>query len=579
MTRKLTPRSNLDSLRKEAKRWLKAIEAGDAEAIARYAAALSTPADKANPSETLERSEKPKLREIQHALAREHGLPSWAALKQEIEDRARTHAQRVALFLEKSAHRYGTSPATHKWGGYERDGDYRGEHAARLLERHPEIARDSLHTAVAAGDVEAVRGFLAKDPALANERGWIDRWTPLLRLAYTRLPTEAARTNAVEIARLLLDHGADAGARWSEGDNGFSVLTGVIGGGEGGQSAHPQAEALARLLVERGADPLDGQALYNTSLGADDTFWLDLLWSESAKRGETARWLEPVNELMDRPPLEYLLGNAVPRHPKRAAWLLAHGGRGDARNAYSKQPVVLHAAVAGQRELVELLVAHGAEAPVLDEEHQFVAAALQGDIETLRRLAARRPGLLRAPDAMFAALPEDRTDVAEILLDLGMSPDVGDAVDFRALHYSTHCGAVGIAKLLIARGAEIDPVERRYHSTPLGHANYQHRPEMIATIAPVSRDIKGLCFCGAVERLRELLAEDASLARNASRGDWPLFCLPDDDERALEVAELLLAHGADRNVKNADGLTPAAVARQRGLVETAELLAAAARKS
>jgi ankyrin repeat protein len=180
---------------------------------------------------------------------------------------------------------------------------------------------------------------------------------------------------------------------------------------------------------------------------------------------------------------------------------------------------------------------------------------------------------------MFGALPEDRTDVAEMLLDLGMSPDVGDAMDFRPLHYSTHSGAVGIAKLLIARGAEIDPVERRYHSTPLGHANYQRRPEMVAVIAPVSRDIKGLCFCGADERLRELFAEDAALAHRPSRGDLPLFCLPDDDERAIEVAELLLAQGADPAVQNKAGLTPAAAARQRGLEETAELLEAAAGKA
>src|SRR5262249_17538281 len=151
----------------------------------------------------------------------------------------------------------------------------------------------------------------------------------------------------------------------SDGHNAFTVLTGVIGGGEGGQTPHPQAEALAGLLIERGADPLDGQALYNTSLGADDTSWLDLMWSECERRGQTARWDEPIREL-GRPPLEYLIGNAVPRHPGRVAWLLAHGARGDARNAYSKEPVVLHAAVAGRQDLVDLLVAHGAERPLLD---------------------------------------------------------------------------------------------------------------------------------------------------------------------------------------------------------------------
>jgi uncharacterized protein len=559
MPRALAPRTSLDALRKEAKRWRKAIEAGDPDATARYAAA----ARDARPN--------PKLREVQHALAGEYGFASWAALKQEIEDRTRSHAERVVLFIEKSAHRYGVAPGTETWGNYERDALARGARAARLLARHPEIARDSLHTAVAAGDLDAVRDFLRKDPALADKRGGLDGWTPLLRLAYTRLPTQTAETNAVEICSLLLDHGADPGAQWSDGQNAFKVLTGVIGGGEGGQSPHPQAEMLARLLIARGADPLDGQALYNTSLGADDTFWLDLLWSESEKRGESARWRGYLPEL-GGPPLDYLLGNAVPRHPNRVAWLLAHGARGDALNAYSKRPIVRDAAVAGRQDLVGLLVAHGAEQPRLNHKEQFLAAAMRGDAETVRRLAQEHPDVLRDPAAMFAAAAGDRTDVAELLLDLGTSPDVGDNEGCRALHCTTHSGAVGVARLLIARGAEIDPVECRHHSTPLGHANYQGRPEMIAVIAPVSRDIRGLCFCGAVERLAALLAEDPTLACRPSRGELPLFCLPDDDERAIEVAELLLAHGADASVRNTAGLTAAQVASQRGLEEAVDLL-------
>jgi hypothetical protein len=125
--------------------------------------------------------------------------------------------------------------------------------AARLLARHPEIARDSIHTAVAAHDVEAVAQFLAKDPTLVNQPAKLDGWTPLLRLAYTRIPIAALSEHAVVIATMLLDHGAAPNAAWSDGENQFTVLTGVMGGGEGQQAArtHPQAEALARLLIAR----------------------------------------------------------------------------------------------------------------------------------------------------------------------------------------------------------------------------------------------------------------------------------------------------------------------------------------
>jgi ankyrin repeat protein len=146
---------------------------------------------------------------------------------------------------------------------------------------------------------------------------------------------------------------------------------------------------------------------------------------------------------------------------------------------------------------------------------------------------------------------------------------------FSALHYTAHCGAAGIATLLLARGADVDAVERRYNSTPLGHANYQGRPEMIAVIAPFSRDIRGLCFAAVIDRLTELFASDPSLASTITRGEAPLFALPDDDERAVYVVELLLAHGADPTVKNAAGLIPAEAAKKRGLEEAAATLSAA----
>ena len=65
-------RRSLDSLKKEAKRWLAALRANAADARARLERALP------------ELHATPTLRDLQHALAREHGFPGWAALKQAI---------------------------------------------------------------------------------------------------------------------------------------------------------------------------------------------------------------------------------------------------------------------------------------------------------------------------------------------------------------------------------------------------------------------------------------------------------------------------------------------------------------
>jgi Leucine-rich repeat (LRR) protein len=73
MSDKVPQRRSLDSLKKEAKHWLDALHAHAAEARARFERALpNAPAT-------------PTLRDVQHALAREHGFPGWASLKQALE--------------------------------------------------------------------------------------------------------------------------------------------------------------------------------------------------------------------------------------------------------------------------------------------------------------------------------------------------------------------------------------------------------------------------------------------------------------------------------------------------------------
>lgn len=69
MSHDTAPHRSLESLKKEAKRWLAAIRAGDAEARDRFV--------RARPGVTGE----PGLREVQAALAREHGFAGWTDLK------------------------------------------------------------------------------------------------------------------------------------------------------------------------------------------------------------------------------------------------------------------------------------------------------------------------------------------------------------------------------------------------------------------------------------------------------------------------------------------------------------------
>jgi hypothetical protein len=92
MSDELPRRRGLDSLRKEAKRWLAALRApapADAEARLRLARALpDAPAS-------------PTLRDVQHALAREHGFTGWTALREAVERAA--SAARAAAAAESVA--------------------------------------------------------------------------------------------------------------------------------------------------------------------------------------------------------------------------------------------------------------------------------------------------------------------------------------------------------------------------------------------------------------------------------------------------------------------------------------------
>lgn len=552
MSRQLTTRSTLESLKKEAKRWLKALQAGDGNARRRLLAA--TPVAPAEPG----------LRDVQLALAREHGLPGWAALCQALADTRRSLAERVELVL--------------------RSVDWAGDRAtgARLLIRWPEIGRDSLFTAAAAGNMAEVKRRLAADPAAAARKGGPLSWEPLLYVAYSRLPGDEA--HSVEIVRLLLDHGADPNARWIGpwGEPAFTALTGVIGQGEGDQPPHPQAKALAALLIERGADPFDPQALYNTSITRDDTDWLDFLWTQSEQHERLEAWRKVVPgkaAISGNVPLnglDYLLGNATAfNHVGRAEWLLAHGANPDSLHAYSKRVQREEALVYGHVELAELLERFGAESTTLEGTSAFRAACMRLDRKTARAIMASRPEYLHDPELMLTAARAGRADVVALLLELGVDVDVADEIEQRGLQVAVAGGSLEVIKLLAAHGADIDRPTTSVGGGAMGYAAHFDRREIAAFLAPLSRDVHNLTYLGFKDRLAELFAADPGLVniRHNRMGCTPLFELPADEAHAMDMAAFLLDHGADPSIRDlTDGLTAGESLRKRGLIELADFL-------
>ena len=547
----LGPKTNLESLRKDAKRWLRAVRAGDAAALERLRGAWAgAPAA-------------PSLRDVQHAIARELGLSGWAALREAIADRdlAARGSDDLASELLRGA-----------WD----DGDRAA--AARIALRHPELAHHSIHTSVAFGDLAEVERRIEVDPAAATARGGPLDWEPLQYLAYGRLPLPAVADSAVALATLLLDHGADPNAAFDDGwGNPFKVLTGVIGLGEGSRPPHPRDRELAQLLIARGADPFDTQALYNDSISGDEVYWLDTLFRHSEARGQAERWTSLAEQGLGggrRSAVDYLLGNAVDRnHLRRAEWLLTHGADPKGRNAYSNHPHHQVAQFKGYAAMERLLERHGARAEPIPPAAAFHVACVRLDEAAARALVEAEPRYRDDAGPLLLGASQNRPDVIRLALSLGVPVDLAASNGLRALHRAAEANALDAARLLLAAGADVDLRGGDYHATPLGYAVFHKHDAMIDLFAPHSRDVHGLTSAGQLDRLGAVLATEPALANALNpRGLPPLFVLPDDEDAALEAASILLDHGADAGFVASEGETADRPAAKRGLTGAAEFI-------
>ena len=486
--------------------------------------------------------------------------------------------------------------------------------ADRLLKRHPEIARDSIFTAVVCGDLEEVERILRERPDAATEKSagtghdhgrageFEDLFKdippingePILYLAFTRLSFPAANDNAVAMAKLLLDHGANPNAYFMAGDSLYTPLVGVIGEGEESRPPHPLRDELAQTLIQRGANPYDMQVIYNTHFNGDVQWFLEMAYAHALETGRLSEWEDPNWPMFDMggygTGARFLLGSAIDRNDlELARWILEHDANPnappprrrkshtvDASARLSDRSLYEVAVLKGATEIAELLTGYGAvrSAVALDGEEAFMAACLRLDRTKAAALLEGHPEYLSSPKPMALAAARDADDVVKLLLDLGMSPDIEDAehAKQRALHRAAYDDSIRVAALLVERGAQIDPRETQYGITPLWGAIWGQRQRMIDFLRPLSRDVWALAFIGDVERLRVVLGAEPALAKSSGDHETPLMWLPPDDARATEIAEMLLAGGADPAVRNKHGQTAADLAGLRGLDGVAALL-------
>jgi ankyrin repeat protein len=582
-----TPEEMLEHLRKEAKRRFKAFQRGDDQAVRWFRGIL--PNGPAAPS----------LRDFQLAVARTLDFPGWAALKQAIETPLPAPTSREGIvnrFLDNAC------PDHHVRG--KQDHRRAAATAMRLLTQHPWLARHDFNTAVVCGEMDFVRDAIARDTRVAVTasadpsvvRGMsggendlyedlgAKGWTPLLYLCFARLPLAAANDNAVEIARMLLEAGADPNVFFHAGDSLYTPMTGLAGEGEEDRPPHSRRNEIAQLLLDHGANPYDIQVVYDLGFHSNYMWWLPMVHEASVKAGRAADWRDPEWRMLDMGGYgcgaRWFLEHAISkRNVELAAWCLEHGASPDAAPSnsehFARATLYEHAVRSGQHEIADLLLRHGARQTAVERKpmDELIDAAKRLDRERVEVLLREHPELRSEPRPLFVAAELNRADMVHLLIDAGFSPDVADDKNTRAMNHAAWSDSRDAAEALLARGAEVDPVERNYGGTPFGNASHFLHRRMMELLAPITKDVWNLTYNGYLDRLREVIEEKPERAR-VDWGEWsPLFWLPPHDEDvALETAKLFVKHGANPHQRADDGATPQSRAEALGMPRVAEYL-------
>ncbi|MBX7131146.1 MAG: ankyrin repeat domain-containing protein [Fimbriimonadaceae bacterium] len=376
-------------------------------------------------------SAEPKLHDAQFALARDYGFKSWDALRAQV--------TRINLGQD-----------------------------------------DSFEAACALGRVEEVARRLGEDATLVNRVGK-DGKAPLVVTCFSPLlRVDETRSALVQTARVLLDAGADPNAYWIDpnGDYKAACLYGATGVNN--------VPELARMLLEAGASPDDGESLYHSTEHRDHEC-LKLLMEFGVEEisNSMLRMLDFEDLVGLKLMLDYgcdpnatqpnALHHAILRGRSRtiAQMLLDYGV-----DALSDDPMrgtpYAFAVRQGLTEVADLLRERGFETPttVID---RAVGAFAHGEPELGERLLREHAVLgaeIRANSANILDPLAERGEARALraLLAAGLDPSQFDQFKRTPLHSACWYGHAAAAKALVEGGADMTLQDGHYGGTPLGWA-------------------------------------------------------------------------------------------------------------
>jgi ankyrin repeat protein len=412
------------------------------------------------------------------------------------------------------------------------------ERANAVLAAHPEIASSDIHTAAILGDDAAVQRFLEADPASATAKSGPRRVDALTHLCFSiYLQRDRSRSDAfVRAATALLDAGASAGTGfWEHGHQPEPEWESALYGAAG--VAH-HAE-MTRLLIERGADPNDGETPYHAPETYDNSALKILVQSGKVTAENLAMMLIRKHDWHDYEGVVYLLEHgADPNFRWRHGWcaihhaiardngrelieaLLDHGADPTLPGRDGVESAVAMAARRGRGDLLALFQRRGI--PIeLPGALQLIAACARNDAAAVRSIAEREPPYVQEVLANGGKLLAEfagnwNTDGVRHLLDLGVPVTAlyeGDgyfdiAKDSTALHVAAWKSLPATVKFLIERGSPVNAKDAKGR-TPLmlavkacvdSYWTYRRTPESVDALLKAGASVDGVPHpCGYAE--------------------------------------------------------------------------------
>lgn len=445
----------------------------------------------------------------------------------------------------------------------------RWAHAEKLLLEDPELSCADVFIASCTGNVEAVADFLEADSRAVGQPGGVFNWPPLLYACYSRFTSPGKST--LEVAKLLLARGADPNTSYVDAEGyRFSALAGVVGVGEQGPQAqppHPEWRALARKLLESGAWPNDGQVVYH-SLFNPSVESLELLFEFGFGNSARGKWPVFMDELHFNEPLPMLqiplYWSVFKGHIPRAQLLISQG----VHLTFSDDRVApwRMAMLAGEPQLAEYMVEHGARSAELTEVETLLAVCMRGDRDCALQMVADSPDLLRQlfdenPHALSQAAYAGRLSAVQTLVALGawvdMQPPSRSPLQQAALE-----GHRNVVEFLVSKGANVKERDASIGASAMMWASFRQHDHVIAFLAECDVDIFDAILSRNQKRVEMLVKTKPDCLqvtlgelRNAppQSDDWhsplALAVLRDDSE----LVQLLLDLGADKNICSGDG--------------------------